>query len=135
MPIEAKLDNGLSPAFFLPVIEALQHANSGRACPGMDDKAWIEGGVTRVLESVASGRDFLQRFVTEFATTWLRSTYFEGLKSDRRLELLREINSYVSRAVMEAALPDRLQSIPGLENYEVFAGGWTLARACHPRSS
>jgi hypothetical protein len=68
-------------------------------------------GTTRVLASVVSGRDFLQTIVEDVAAVWERSTYFEALKSKRRLDLLREINEFVSRVTMRAVLPDRLAGV------------------------
>lgn len=122
MPIDTKLATGLAPAFFLPVTEALDHTGARRDCPAIQDELWIQGGITRVLEAVASGRDFLQGIVEEFSTPWVRSTYFESLKSGRRLDLLGQVNGHVSRVAMSGAMPDRLAGIPGLENYDVHAG-------------
>ena len=122
MPIDAKLPHGLSRSFFLPVAEALGFGESRRKCPVIEDLDWIMAGTTRALASVVSGRHFLQTIVEEVASAWERTTYFEALKSKRRLDLLREINEFVCRVTMRAVLPDRLAGIPGLDSYDVYAG-------------
>jgi hypothetical protein len=122
MPIDAKLPQGLSRSFFLPVAEALGSGESRRKCPVIDDLGWLMAGTTRALAAVVSGRHFLQTIVEEVASAWERTTYFEALKSKRRLGLLREINEFVCRVTMRAVLPDRLAGVPGIDNYDVYAG-------------
>jgi len=122
MPIDTKLFRGLSSVFFLPVTAALRSGLGERKCPVIDDLGWVMAGVTRALATVASGRGFLQSVVEDVASAWNRSTYFEALKSPRRLGLLRRINEAVCQVAMPATLPDRLAVVPGLERYDVYAG-------------
>jgi hypothetical protein len=122
IPKDAKLIRGLSRAFFLPVSAALGSGEGERKCPVIDDIGWVMAGVTRTLRSVASGRDFLQSVVEDVAAAWNRSTYFEALKSTRRLGLLRRINQTICKVAMPATLPDRLAGVPGLDKYDVYAG-------------
>ena len=53
--------------------------------------------------------------------SWKRSHYFETLKSKRRLSFVQEASNQVV-TTMRGEMPDLLDTVPGLENFEVYAG-------------
>jgi hypothetical protein len=60
-----------------------------------------------------------------------RSLFFESLKSQRRLNLLCEVNAAVVQGA-KGVLPDLLKVFPCLQQYEVFASDFHfIAHACH----
>lgn len=118
-------------AFFKPIFSFFSSAQHTRECPALDDSTWIEAGVRRCLGSYQSGRDFLQELAELHQTKILRSTFFESLKSKRRLKLLDEINNHVTRTISKT-LQDALSHYTCLADYQIFAGdGHFIAAATH----
>lgn len=121
-------------AFFQPLDGLATTSPLARFCPEFSDEEFVRCGVMRVLESSESGRAFLQ----EHGQRWLHppthSNYFATLHSQRRGELLEEINKRVL-AGAHGTLRDRLAAVPELANYECFAcdGHWHKAAAHDPR--
>ena len=113
-------DSAVFNGFFAPVIDYFARFET-RKCPALEDKDWTIGGVTRVVQCVKSGRDFLQSIAVQLDGDLSLSLYFESLKSQRRLGMLRDVNKHVA-AAMRTALPDRFSGIEELEGFEVFAG-------------
>ena len=129
--------NQLFTRFFDPLDDALARADGQRRCPVIDDRQWLLAGVLRALEPVASGRDFLQRMfpalssVRPESSEANRSTYFEALKSERRLRHLEQAATHLAASMGKGAA-DPLAGLPGLENFSVFAGdGHWHAHAVH----
>jgi hypothetical protein len=120
----------VNTAFFQPLNRALIAATHTRPCGELPDETWLRLGVQRVLEASPSGRAFLQEQGLRFEHTPKHHNYFASLKSERRGELLREVNLALLGAV-RGRLPDRLADIPELAGYECFAadGHWHRAAA------
>ena len=96
---------------------------------------WLEAGVRRCLSLFQSGRDFLQDLADCHHTEILRTTYFESLKSKRRLALLREILAQV-QAHMRRALPDPFRDFKHLADFDPYAGdGHFIAAASHDKAA
>ena len=96
---------------------------------------WLEAGVRRCLSLFQSGRDFLQDLADCHHTEILRTTYFESLKSKRRLALLREILAQV-QAHMRRALPDPFRDFKHLADFDLYAGdGHFIAAASHDKAA
>ena len=111
----------VNQAFFQPLVGLAATSSFTRPCPEFSDEDWIRLGVQRVLESSESGRAFLQEHGVRFENAPGHSNYFAALNSQRRCELVGEVNV----ALLTAANPmvhDRLADIPELADYECFAG-------------
>lgn len=117
--------------FFNPISEVLQDTKQNRNCKILNDTLWLESGVFRCIELFQSGRDFLQNLAEKYDTPIRVSTFFESLKSPRRLSLLQEVNSRIC-SKMKHLMPDPFQSYSCLDDFELFAGdGHFVAAACH----
>lgn len=80
--------------FIAPVHGALDNCKHRRNCPGMSDLQWLQMGVERSLKECDSGRGFLQDWAMKHAEDTIKvSHFFETLKSNRRLELVKEVNT------------------------------------------
>lgn len=111
----------LAEQFYSPVSDILPGCAYTRVCPKLNDERWLQMGVSRVLESLPSGRAFLQKWALSGQGLIGVSHFFSSLKSQRRLDWLTQIN----RALVDKAndlLEDPLSSISSLADYEVFAG-------------
>jgi Transposase DDE domain len=117
--------------FFKPIFEFFPHAANLRNCPALSDATWIEAGVRRCLGIFQSGRDFLQQIADIRHTEIGVSTFFESLKSSRRLRLLDELLAQ-SRLCMRRNMPDAFAHIKSLDDFDLYAGdGHFIAAACH----
>jgi Transposase DDE domain len=81
--------------FFNPLKDALLNVNSTRKCKDFSDFESIQSGVGRVLDSVKSGRDWVQKLQYFISHTITVNCFFSALKSKRRLGLLIEVNLYL----------------------------------------
>ncbi len=131
MPIHSKPTN-VNDAFFQPLTGLAAASPHARYCREFSDEHWLLTGVRRCLEPVESGRAFLQEHGPDLPCLPSHANYFNSLHSERRLELVREVN----RAVLASARwPDRLEAMPELRKYECFAldGHWHKAATHDPR--
>jgi hypothetical protein len=120
--------------FFKPLFEFFDTAKHRRNCPALDDSLWLEAGVRRCLGIFQSGRDFLQQLADQHDTRVLISTFFESLKSKRRLLLVDEILGLV-RSRMRRELPDPFACHPCLDDFDIHAGdGHFIAAASHDKA-
>jgi len=120
--------------FFKPLFEFFETAKHRRNCPALDDSLWLEAGVRRCLGIFQSGRDFLQQLADQHDTRVLISTFFESLKSKRRLLLVDEILGQV-RSRMRRELPDPFACHPCLDDFDIHAGdGHFIAAASHDKA-
>lgn len=120
--------------FFKPLFEDFATARQRRSCPVLDDALWLESGIRRCLGSFQSGRDFLQHLAEQHDTPVLVSTFFESLKSKRRLSLLDE-RLQQSRNRMRRVMPDAFAGFPSLDGFDLYAGdGHFIAAASHDRA-
>ncbi len=110
--------------FFKPLRRFLDLSRARRNCPALPDELWLEAGIRRCLGLFQSGRDFLQDLADRLDTEILRTTFFESLKSRRRLALLSEILAQVQvQAHMRPTLLDRFgwTVLPGDEGFPEIA--------------
>jgi hypothetical protein len=115
--------NPLAAQFINPIQQAVISAqNFSRKCQAISDENFINSGVQRVLNTSKSGRDHLQEISTALSDPVKRSTYFEALKSSRRLNYTQKVADHVFTEMNEV-MPDLLaKALPMLDGYEVFAG-------------
>ena len=119
--------------FFKAFCRFLDLSRSRRNCPALPDELWLEAGIRRCLGLFQSGRDFLQDLADRHDTEILRTTFFESLKSKRRLALLSEILAQV-QAHMRRTLPDPFAAYKCLEDFDLYAGdGHFIAAASHDK--
>ena len=121
MPNTPPYKSIVSVEFFKPLFRFLDCSRFRRNCPALPDELWLEAGVRRCLGLFQSGRDFLQDLADRHNTEILRSTFFESLKSQRRLALLSEILAQV-QAHMRRVQPDPFAAFKGLEDFDLYAG-------------
>src|SRR6266404_4491939 len=130
----AATNTTVNQAFFQALEGLVAKSLASKPCPAFSDDDYLRLGVQRVLESSESGRAFLQEHGVRFENTPELGNYFATLSSARRCEVLRDTNmTLVSTANQN--LHHRLAAIPGLANYECFAGDghWHKAAAHDPR--
>lgn len=122
----------VNDAFFQPLTGLVATSSHTRPCPEFSDQDWLRLGIQRVLERAESGRAFLQEHGPRFDYVPTRANYFVAHQSERRGELLRDVNQ---RLLVAAKLPDRLANLPELQNYQCFAldGHWHQAATHDPR--
>lgn len=125
MPTPSK-STSVNDAFFQPLTGLVAASPLHQPSLEFTDEQWLRLGLQRVLESVASGRAFLQEHGPRFDYTPGRSNYFHANASPRRRDLARDVNLGLIAA---AKLPDRLAHLPELAKYECFAldGHWHSA--------
>ena len=120
--------------FFKPLFDLLEGAKHQRNCLVLDDSLWLEAGVRRCLNIFQSGRDLIQYLAEQHNTEILVSTFFESLKSTRRLNLLGELLSLM-QPYMRRNLPDAFEHHACLEGFDLYAGdGHFIAAACHDKA-
>lgn len=121
----------VNDAFFQPLSGLVAASPQHRPHLDFTDEQWLRLGIQRALESVPSGRAFLQEHGPRFDYTPGRSNYFYANASPRRRDLARDVNLGIVGA---AGLTDRLAHIPELAQYECFAldGHWHSAATHDP---
>ena len=106
-----------------------------RSCPELNDIDFIRLGILRCINSVDSGRHFLQTTQDVHDELLPHSTYFKSLKSARRTGMLEalERQSYSLHCTMLASQGiDYLRPFPELDEYTVEAAdGHFIEHACH----
>jgi hypothetical protein len=121
--------------FFKPLIGFLDHSRFRRNCPALPDGLWLEAGIRRCLGLFQSGRDFLQDLAERHDTEILPTTFFESLKSKRRLALLSEILARF-QSYMRRAMPDPFAAFKCLDDFDIYAGdGHFISAACHDKAA
>jgi hypothetical protein len=120
--------------FLKPLVRFLDLSRSRRNCPALPDELWLEVGIRRCLGLFQSGRDFLQHLADRHHLDILTTTFFESLKSPRRLTLLTEILTQ-SQAQMRKVMPDPFASFKCLNDFDLYAGdGHFIAAATHDKA-
>jgi len=106
-----------------------------RACPELSDIDFIYFGLLRCISTDDSGRHFLQTAEDIFGEQLPVSTYFNALKSTRRMRMLEAIErqSYQLHCDTLASHEiDYLRQFPELDQYTVEAAdGHFINHACH----
>tara|TARA_R110002096_G_C14600134_1_gene722640 strand:- start:648 stop:1937 length:1290 start_codon:yes stop_codon:yes gene_type:complete len=129
--------NPLASSFLGPLQKAEHLASHlSRRCGAIADSDFLLSGIHRVLDATDSGRDHLQKMAASLPVTVKRSSYFESLKSKRRLAHTQEISRNITN-VMGEVIPDLLaKALPLLDEYEVFAGdGHWHSHATHDKAT
>jgi hypothetical protein len=135
MPCATPSKSIVSIEFFKPLCRFLDLSRSRRNCPALPDELWLEAGIRRCLGLFQSGRDFLQDLVDRHDTEIRRTTFFESIKSRRRLALLNEVLAQ-SQAQMRRALPDPFAAFKCLKDFDLYAGdGHFIAAASHDKAA
>lgn len=120
--------------FFKPVSGFLDNSRFSRNCPALSDSLWLEAGIRRCLGLFQSGRDFLQDLSERHGADILPTTFFESLKSKRRLDLLSDILSQI-QVLMRREMPDAFAAFKCLDDFDLFAGdGHFIAAASHDKA-
>lgn len=118
MPIHSPLFT----IFFAPLLTALKSCTQQRHCPSISDSDWLLIGALRALQNHPSGRAFLQQLdANESIHAPAVGHFFESLKSQRRLGLCAEVNTFITQA-MTHELPDVLATFEALANFDIYAG-------------
>lgn len=121
--------------FFKPVFGCLEFSRFRRNCPALTDSLWLEAGIRRCLGLFQSGRDFLQDLSDRHDTEILLTTFFESLKSKRRLALLTDILAQI-QSHMRRAMPDPFATFKCLDDFDIYAGdGHFIAAASHDKAA
>ena len=81
----------VSKEFYNPMLRALESAKEKRECPEFTDEHFLKVGVGRCLNTVCSGRDWIQKAMSIFKLPVTVDRFFTSLKSSRRLGFLRNV--------------------------------------------
>lgn len=131
--------NPPSKTVFAKLVEPLNglisKCQSKRNCRVLSDQQWIETGLLRILSQESSGRAFVQKIYDSGRMLLSRSLFFETLKSKRRLNLCREINSMVYKQMVNNDWDqDPFAQFSELDEFDIFAGdGHYHAAAAHDK--
>lgn len=117
--------------FFAPVWPCLEASPRQRQCQDYSDRDFLELGVSRVVMALDSGRDLLQRLGLLRENIPGRSNFFEALKSERRLSMVKDVAERLRRNCA-GELPDALAQFSELDGFDVYAGdGHSHEHATH----
>jgi hypothetical protein len=121
-------------AFLEPALSLLPTLDSYRDGLAFSDLEFLTLGVRRINTFHPSGRSFLQSARQCDLTEVSLRAYFGAVSSPRRLALLHQLNTTVSRKV--TALVDRFAAFPELAGWDALAlDGHDIAHATHePRA-
>ena len=120
-----KPSSQLKQRLLAPIRNLFSKVNHQRHCPAISDENWIEYGIERGLIEMESGCGFLQNLhYHPDHEAPKRSTYFEGLKSTRRLAHLRELNDTLTQSEGQNALRENPTAglHPSLQEFHLHAG-------------
>ena len=119
------ITTSLKDKFFAPVFAALSRAKNSRICSEYSDQEHLSSGIQRVLETVTSGRDWVQRLRLKLKLNLSVSNFFSSLRSVRRKELVEEISADVrgqtDRKICHQVGSDPLAAHPELDGFAVYA--------------
>jgi hypothetical protein len=106
-----------------------------RSCDTIDDVTFSRHGLLRCISSVHSGRHYLQVTDEIYDETICHSSYFNALKSPRRMNMVKAIEkqSYKLQSELLSSLGiNYLKQFPELDEYRVEAAdGHFIQHACH----
>jgi hypothetical protein len=128
------LNNNVDEHFFAPLYQSLNSNPNIRNCPKYSDSRHVVGSVSRVIENVESGRDWVQQSASQLERDAGVGEYFDALRSPRRTEMVTAIAADVVAQVKARTLSlhDPLSAHEELNGFEVFASdGHTLAPSAH----
>ena len=116
--------NTLKDTFFAPVFSALSRAKNSRACSEYSDCEHLNSAIQRVLETVTSGRDWVQRLRLKLKLNLSVSNFFSSLRSERRKDLVEEVSTDVKGQTDQDICHqqgDPLAVHPELDGFAVYA--------------
>ena len=119
--METYLKNTVRDRFFAPAEDALNQSRHTRSCPAFTDIEHLHAGVGRVLEQVASGRDWVQRLAHFLGRIISVGCFFQSLRSRRRLDLLNGINDTLASRC-RALGGDPFAGHEELDRFAIYAG-------------
>jgi hypothetical protein len=135
MPNIRVFHSAVASEFFKPAFDFLADSKYRRNCPALPDELWVEAGIRRCLGLFQSGRDFLQDLADRHDIEILFTTFFESLKSKRRLSLLSDILARTQMR-MRRIIPDPLAAFKSLDAFDIYAGdGHFVAAASHDKAA
>jgi hypothetical protein len=106
-----------------------------RSCDTIDDVTFLRHGLLRCMSPVHSGRHYLQVTDEIIGETICHSSYFNALKSPRRMNMVKatEKQSYpLHNKALSSLGINYLQQFPELDEYKVEAAdGHFIQHACH----
>lgn len=110
--------------FFSPLATALEEINakSRRQCPVFTDMQCLRQGIGRVMEVVASGRDWVQSVAMSGQEVSV-GTFFTALRSQRRTDMVQNVCNRV-RWQADDSCPkheDLLSAHSELDGYDIYA--------------
>lgn len=130
MAITIKTPSALHKHFFGPLLAGISHLKAFRSCPKISDPDWLLMGISRALEGVCSGRDFLQSMAGKLRLPAV-PRFFATLTSKRRLALCAEANADLC-ATLTRTVPDAFAAYPALDSFDLHAAdGHAHAAAAH----
>lgn len=108
--------------FIRPANDALTHCEHQRSCPGLSDSQWLQMGIERSIKECKTGRGFLQDWAMSHSEEAIGvSHFFETLKSQRRLNLIAEVNTRVA-ASMPSHAYSQIDELEDLARVDIYAG-------------
>lgn len=113
----------LTERFFAPIKEALEHSKSTRKCTGYSDESHLISGVSRVLENVISGREWVQLFQGKFGAFVSVRNFFLSLSSSRRMGLVKEVSMDIRKQADALLLEhkDLFKEHQALDGFAIYA--------------
>jgi hypothetical protein len=110
-----------------------------RSCESIDDVTFARHGLLRCISSVNSGRHYLQVSDEIYQESICHSSYFNALKSSRRMDMIKDIEkqSYcIQTEILSSLGTDYLKQFPELDEYRVEAAdGHFIQHACHTKKN
>lgn len=108
--------------FIRPANDALTHCEHQRSCPGLSDSQWLQMGIERSIKECKTGRGFLQDWAMSHSEEVIGvSHFFETLKSQRRLNLITEVNTRVATS-MPSHAHAQIDELEDLARVDIYAG-------------
>ena len=108
-----------------------------RNCPDFNDVDFVDFGLLRCISAVDSGRHFIQNAEELYGESCRISTYFNALKSSRRMSMIEAVEqqSYkIHCDTLQSQGVDYLKIFPELSEYTVEAAdGHFIEHACHTK--
>ena len=128
------LNNTVYENFYAPLFQALDSNRSIRNCPEYSDRSHVFSSVSRVIENVESGREWIQQSEAQLERKGRVGEFFDALRSTRRTAMVASIAEEVAAHTKASTLSmhDPLSTYEELNGFEVFASdGHTLAPSAH----
>ena len=115
-------DYTVEDRFFARLENALETATHTHICPSFPDSAFLRSGVGRCLHAVRSGREWVQALRDILRKPITVNNFFQALRSERRLALVKEINDELIGQCAIDPPADPFADQEELEGFALFAG-------------